>query len=94
MCFCKILLTAQLRLLLSGECILLSSVSSQPKFETTDVRALGVSWLSDRPCYSSRCEGMPTHRCKEKRVGDGGRERPPPSGSSFYVFSSPWVCPM
>ena len=28
---------------MSGECIVLASVSSQPKFEATDVRALGVS---------------------------------------------------
>ncbi|CAI9167132.1 unnamed protein product, partial [Rangifer tarandus platyrhynchus] len=39
---------------LSGECNLLGSVSSQQKFEATDVKALGVSQLSDRLCYSSR----------------------------------------
>ena len=39
-----------------GECNFLGSVSSQQKFEATDVKALGqkVSQLSDRPCYSSQ----------------------------------------
>ena len=30
----------------SGECILLGSVSSQQRFEVTDVKALGASQLS------------------------------------------------
>ena len=34
----------------------LGSVSSQQKFEATDVKALGMSQLSDRPCYSSRTD--------------------------------------
>ena len=38
---------------LSGECNLLCSVSSQQKLEATDVKALGLSQLSDRPCYRS-----------------------------------------
>ena len=38
---------------LSGECNLLSSVSSQQRFEATDVKALGTSQLFDSPCYSS-----------------------------------------
>ena len=38
----------------SGECSLLGSVSSQQKFEATDVRALNMSQLSDRPCYSTQ----------------------------------------
>ena len=38
---------------LSGECNLLSSVSSQQKFEAMDIKALGTSQLLDRPCYSS-----------------------------------------
>ena len=51
------------------------------------------------PCYSSvlfrkwqentssRCEGMPTQRCEEKRAW--------PFGSYFYVFfPPPWACPM
>ena len=33
----------------SGECNLLCSVSSQQKFEVMDIKALGVSQLSDRP---------------------------------------------
>ena len=39
-----------------GVCDFLSSVSSQQKFEATDVKALGqkVSQLSDRPRYSSQ----------------------------------------
>ena len=39
---------------MSGEYILLSSVLSQQKFEARDVRALGMSQLSDRLCYSSQ----------------------------------------
>ena len=38
---------------MSGECNLLSSVSSQQKFEATDVKALGPSQLLNSPCYSS-----------------------------------------
>ena len=38
--------------LMSGECNLLGSVSSQQRFEARDVEALGVSQLSDSPCYS------------------------------------------
>lgn len=39
-----------------GVCNFLGSVSSQQKFEVTDVKALGqnVSQSSDRPCYSSQ----------------------------------------
>ena len=40
-------------ILVSGECNLLSSVSSQQRFEVMDVKALGTSQLSDSPCYSS-----------------------------------------
>ena len=39
---------------LSGECNLLGSVSSQQKFEARDVKALCLSQLSGRPCYSSQ----------------------------------------
>ena len=39
---------------LKGVCNFLSSVSSQQKFEVTDVKALGVSQLSDRLCLSSQ----------------------------------------
>ena len=39
---------------LSGECNLLSSVSSQQRFEAMDIKALGTSQLLDRPCYSSQ----------------------------------------
>ena len=45
----------------SGKGILLGSVSSQQKLEATDVRALGVSQLSDRPCYSSRVLDRPCY---------------------------------
>ena len=38
----------------SGKCILLGSVLSQQKFEVMDVRDLSMSYLSDRPCYSSQ----------------------------------------
>ena len=37
----------------SEECDLLGSVSSQQRFEVIDVKALGMSPLSDSPCYSS-----------------------------------------
>ena len=32
---------------MSGECDLLGSVSSQQRFEATDIKALGMSQLSD-----------------------------------------------
>ena len=41
------------RIELSGKCILLVSVLSQQIFEATDIRALCMSQLSDRPCFSS-----------------------------------------
>ena len=41
---------------MSGECILLGSVSSQQKFEATDIKALGASQLLDNPCYSSQTD--------------------------------------
>ena len=50
---------------------------------------------------SSRCEGMLTQRCEEKRVGERPRawererERSPTLWFLFlYVFSSPWACPI
>ena len=39
--------------LMSGECNHLSSVSSQQRFEATDIKVLGASQLSDSPCYGS-----------------------------------------
>ena len=39
-----------------GECNFLGSVLSQQKFEVTDVKALGMSQLLDRPCHSSRID--------------------------------------
>ena len=38
---------------MSGECDLLGSVSSQQKFEVTDIKALGTSQLLDSMYYSS-----------------------------------------
>ena len=38
---------------LSGECNLLGSVSSQQKFEMTDIKALSASQLLDTLFYSS-----------------------------------------
>ena len=46
---------------LSGECNLLGSVSSQQRFEATDIKALGVSQISDRPCYSSQVLDRPCY---------------------------------
>ena len=46
---------------LSGKYIRLGSVLSQQKFEVTDVRALGMSQLSDRPCYSSQVLDRPCY---------------------------------
>ena len=43
-------------MILSGECNLLGSVSSQQKFKATDVKALGASQLLDSLCYSPRTE--------------------------------------
>ena len=48
-------------LLVSGECTLPGSVLSQQKFEATDIRALSMSQLSDRPCYSSRVLDRPCY---------------------------------
>ena len=45
-------MTPKTLLNVSGECYL-GSVSSQQRFEVTDFKALGVSPLSDSPCYSS-----------------------------------------
>ena len=52
---------------MSEECNLLGSVSSQQKFEVTDIKALGMSQLSDRPCYTSRLSDRP---CYSSRVSD------------------------
>ena len=56
---------------MSGECTLLSSVSSQQRFEEMDIKALGASQLSDSPCYSSQTyqfylenKGMPTQKTR------------------------------
>ena len=38
-----------------------SSVSSQQKFEVMDVKALGMSQLSDRLCYSSQLSDRPCY---------------------------------
>ena len=40
----------------AGVCDFLSSVLSQQKFEATDVKALDVSQLSERPCLNSRTD--------------------------------------
>ena len=48
-------------MLLSGKCNLLSSVLSQQKFEMTSIKALCVSQLLDRPCYSSRFSNRPCY---------------------------------
>ena len=45
----------------SGECNLLSSVSSQQKFEAKDIKALGASQLLDRPCYTSWVSNRPCY---------------------------------
>ena len=94
---------------LSGECNFFNSISSQQKFEVTDIKPSGASQLSDSPCYSSQTDlfylenkGMPT-QTTWRRDGKTKRERGNehawdrdlwPFGSSFYVFSSPWACPM
>ena len=39
--------------LMSGECNHLGSVSSQQRFEATDIKVLAASQLSDSPCYGS-----------------------------------------
>ena len=48
--------SASSSVLLLRECSLLSSVSSQQRFEVMDIKALSVSQLSDSPCYSSRTD--------------------------------------
>ena len=46
----KIKIMASGPILVSGECNLLGSVSSQQRFEVTDVKALGTSQLLDSLC--------------------------------------------
>ena len=42
--------------IVGGLCHFFGSVLSQQKFEVTDVKALSMSQLSDRPCHSSRID--------------------------------------
>ena len=76
---------------MSSECNLLGSVSSQQKFEATDIKALGTSQLLDSPCYSSWIDQFYLEnkrkihprvvrvcrpkRQEEKRNRDGEKER-------------------
>ena len=75
---------------MSGECDLLSSVSSQQRFEATDIKALGMSQLSDshvivlgkisfiqkiKENTSSRHEGMPTQKMRRERERQSMRGR-------------------
>ena len=46
---------------MSGKCNLLSSVTSQQKFEATNIKALSVSHLSDRLCYSPQLSDRPCY---------------------------------
>ena len=48
--------SASSSVLLLRECSLLSSVSSQQRFEVMDIKALSVSQLSDSPGYSSQTD--------------------------------------
>ena len=84
-------------------CNFLGSVSSQPKFEVIDVKALGVSQLSDSFTAEFYLENKGKHILKawehadpkdakreRERVCAGERERDPrPFGSSFYMFFTP-----
>ena len=48
----------------SGECVLLGSVSSQQRFGVTDIKALLAchsSWVFGRPCYSSQVSNGPCY---------------------------------
>ena len=87
---------------LSGECNILGSVSSQQKYEATDVKALCVSQLSARQCYSSRTDQFYLENKGKYILEASGhadpkdaerRERAPPLpqpfGSSFYMFFPP-----
>ena len=90
-----------------------------------------ISWVLDRPCYSSQVSNIPLElldksvlqlcvtalfylensrkihprgmracwpkdvKRRARRVGrERERETPQPFGSSFYMFFSPWVCPI
>ena len=86
----------------SRVCNFLGSVSSQQKFEATDIKALSVSQLLDRSVLqlsfipkikentSMTCEGMPTQKTQRE---ERERERCP-ALLFLYVFSlPPWACP-
>ena len=85
----------------SRVCNFLGSVSSQQKFEATDIKALSVSQLLDRSVLqlsfipkikentSLTCEGTPTQKTQREE-----RERKMPSASLFICFfSSPLGLP-
>ena len=95
---------------MSRECMFPGSLSHHNKDleqRTLEPSAHHSSRVLDKPCYSSQAnqcyssilfrrqqenpsskhEGMPTQRFEGKRV----EER---FGSSFYMFSSTWACPM
>ena len=48
-------------LVVSGKCNLLGSVSCQKIIEATDIKALGMSQLLDRPCYNSWVSDRPCY---------------------------------
>ena len=87
---------------LSGECNILGSVSSQQKYEATDVKALCVSQLSARQCYSSRTDQFYLENKgkyileasghadpKDMKRRERERERPPAIWLLYlYIFSS------
>ena len=89
---------------------LLSSVSSQQKFEVTDIKARGacvtalgqtVLQLLDQgyssvtaQFYLENSKKINPRDMRECQPKDLKRREPQPFGSSFYVFSTPWACPM
>jgi len=88
--------------MLSGECNVLGSVSSQEKFEATDIKVLGASQLLDRPCYNSQVWNrrvialrqisvtaqfyLESSRKHEGMPTQRWEEKSVPFGSSFYMF--------
>ena len=48
-------------LVVSGKCNLRGSVSCQKIIEVTDIKALGMSQLLDRPCYNSWVSDRPCY---------------------------------
>ena len=93
MCFCKILLTAQLRLLLSGECILLSlsRLNQNLKQQTLEPSAC-LGSLTDHVIALGVRVCRPTD-AKRREWGTAGERDPRPLAPLFICFFLPLGLP-